>query len=693
VTRAEKIAALRVKSAARRAVERAAAGRAVRVGGKPPGAVPLACASRGLPTGDSRPCKTCTGTESVPLLACSRFGACTESKAVTDAAGRPVRTCAGCEARTDPPADAWRAVGLNTYFTSVEGAAYQSVLRSLHDTHAVEIGSHRGRTATLAATVLSGKRVQLHCVDPWPDAEIEAEFVRRMAPFGSAVVRHKGYSADAARKWDRSRRLGCVFIDGNHSYESVKQDLAAWVPLVSPGGVVCGHDYSRQHFPGVVKAVDERFGGRVQVRGSFWWVTLPRATPPRETPAPAVANPTHFAPALTRAERGKVYELVGRVDAALADVPHAICWGAALGYARFGELMPWDDDADFVAIDTPPVEELQRRLPDLRVIRHPQFIKVFDPRDPQIPGHPHSFPFVEINPGWVEGGEVVTHSGYGRSDDRFPLDALFPATRAKFGPVEVDVPRDPARVAVINFGDQCLTSALPPVWSHRHERRTGYPQTRVPLADLGGLKWVPPVYLINLNRRPDRLATATAKLDRAGVPFTRWPAVDGSKAAPRGYPGGAGAYGCLQSHTRLLAHCLDAGQGAVMVFEDDVTLCDNFLDRLADLFAALPPDWDAVFLGGQWMSQPTGVGHGVLRVRHPKGIHRTHAYVARGGYLRTLYHLWARSRGHCDQIWGRHQRHANVYAPTRWLCGQTAGTSDISGRRNAAHWWQPANAR
>ncbi len=36
-----------------------------------------------------------------------------------------------------------------------------------------------------------------------------------------------------------------------------------------------------------------------------------------------------------------------------------------------------------------------------------------------------------------------------------------------------------------------------------------------------------PIYVINLDRRPDRLAAIAADLDRLGLPFERIKAVDG----------------------------------------------------------------------------------------------------------------------------------------------------------------------
>jgi methyltransferase family protein len=62
-----------------------------------------------------------------------------------------------------------------------------------------------------------------------------------------------------AAKWIADGSLDFVFLDGNHQYESVKQDIADWAPKVRKGGVISGHDYYefRSGNGGVVQAVDE----------------------------------------------------------------------------------------------------------------------------------------------------------------------------------------------------------------------------------------------------------------------------------------------------------------------------------------------------------------------------------------------------------------------------------------------------
>jgi len=70
--------------------------------------------------------------------------------------------------------------------------------------------------------------------------------------------------------------LGMVFIDANHTYEAVTQDIAAWLPKLKSGGVMAGHDYGNankygQAF-GVTQAVRDTFLSDFETDAdSVWW--------------------------------------------------------------------------------------------------------------------------------------------------------------------------------------------------------------------------------------------------------------------------------------------------------------------------------------------------------------------------------------------------------------------------------------
>jgi len=56
-----------------------------------------------------------------------------------------------------------------------------------------------------------------------------------------------------------------VFIDADHTYESVKKDILAWYPKVKKGGIIAGHNYfvEGKGYEGLRKAVIEIFGNKV----------------------------------------------------------------------------------------------------------------------------------------------------------------------------------------------------------------------------------------------------------------------------------------------------------------------------------------------------------------------------------------------------------------------------------------------
>jgi predicted O-methyltransferase YrrM len=68
--------------------------------------------------------------------------------------------------------------------------------------------------------------------------------------------------------------LDFVFIDADHSYSAVMQDIAHWRPKVRKGGWIGGHDYNAK-WPGVVSAVDLAFPKvKTYQPGSIWGVFL-----------------------------------------------------------------------------------------------------------------------------------------------------------------------------------------------------------------------------------------------------------------------------------------------------------------------------------------------------------------------------------------------------------------------------------
>lgn len=115
----------------------------------------------------------------------------------------------------------------------------------------VEVGTDHGKYAQQLCEGIPG--LKLTCVDPYlayteganthtqeEVDQIAQEAVHRLIPYHAFV--NKMTSMEAVKNV-QDNSLDFVFIDGNHDYEHVLEDITEWTKKVKPGGIVCGHDY------------------------------------------------------------------------------------------------------------------------------------------------------------------------------------------------------------------------------------------------------------------------------------------------------------------------------------------------------------------------------------------------------------------------------------------------------------------
>jgi SAM-dependent methyltransferase len=119
-------------------------------------------------------------------------------------------------------------------------------------------------------------------------------------------------------------------------------------------------------------------------------------------------------------------------------------------------------------------------------------------------------------------------------------------------------------------------------------------------------------WIINLDRRPDRLQHARQQLARIGITGARrFQAFDGPRLQLTSHRPDwvrKGAVGCYLSHAALLKQA-QARRAPCVIVEDDLVLADDFLDAFAAFLGEVPEEWDVLHLpGGEHCAPPLPLG-------------------------------------------------------------------------------------
>lgn len=155
----------------------------------------------------------------------------------------------------------------------------------------IEIGSLTGGSAEVF--LKSGKVSKIFCVDPWTNgfdpadptssyvAGCEAVFDQRMLAYPGLFEKVRLPSIEAFNRFfvplvKMGFRADVVYIDGNHQYSAVREDILHYHHLLAAGGTLAGHDYDKDtihdHIKGVYKAVNELVCVDATFRDTSWTV-------------------------------------------------------------------------------------------------------------------------------------------------------------------------------------------------------------------------------------------------------------------------------------------------------------------------------------------------------------------------------------------------------------------------------------
>ncbi len=152
-----------------------------------------------------------------------------------------------------------------------------------------KVGAEIGVASGLYSEILcqANPGLELYCVDPWANYKGYGGFKGVMTQnYQEAKKRLSGHNCHFVRKFSleaakdfEDESLDFVYIDGNHKFQNVVNDLCEWSRKVKIGGIVGGHDYIREKrkqypFPHTSMQVVEAVVGYTTAYGVSPWFLL-----------------------------------------------------------------------------------------------------------------------------------------------------------------------------------------------------------------------------------------------------------------------------------------------------------------------------------------------------------------------------------------------------------------------------------
>ncbi len=203
-------------------------------------------------------------------------------------------------------------------------------------------------------------------------------------------------------------------------------------------------------------------------------------------------------------QAGQLYALMIKVDFILkeAEIPYWAGWGTLLGAIRHKGLIPWDDDLD-IAILEDQVETLNKLSPllnknglsllEIKQEGNVDYYKIFPTNGKAYPeDYPWKYPFVDIftmAPLEKDIRYASKRLREGFKDEYFLYEELEKLEEAKFGPLQIPIPRNAHNILERLYGDDWNEIAYAQ-YDHKEEKRLE--KIKVPLIERAEVEYVLP---------------------------------------------------------------------------------------------------------------------------------------------------------------------------------------------------------
>ena len=192
-------------------------------------------------------------------------------------------------------------------------------------------------------------------------------------------------------------------------------------------------------------------------------------------------------------------------------------------------------------------------------------------------------------------------------------------------------------------------------------------------------KYFDKVYVINLDRRPNRLEIFNTQISKYFINnIDRFSAIDGSTVMPNKIPLLSGEIGVLLSHLEIIKECKKNNVKNVLIMEDDVYFTDE-AKKLDEYLSLIPSDWDFIYFGGNHVygQPPQLINEKVIKLNFTVALQCVAINSSMFDFIETIL---PNMRKQVDAYYAELHNRFNAYGFYPSMAKQLAGYSDIQNK-------------
>ena len=186
-------------------------------------------------------------------------------------------------------------------------------------------------------------------------------------------------------------------------------------------------------------------------------------------------------------------------------------------------------------------------------------------------------------------------------------------------------------------------------------------------------------HIINLHRRKDRYVDMYRQVRLIdGLNYTFLEAVDGNEITK--YPellGTSSKYACLQSHIKAIKMAKSKKIKSILICEDDIIFCDDFMEKFNSVFSKIPSDWDMIYLAyfpSQHHPTPSLLDDNISRMNGQVGAF---CYMINDSMYDIIISELQKEDNFVDNKLAEIQKKCNAYSFNKFLCYVKKDYSDL----------------